>query len=541
MKRKEFIKAGLVLGAGASLIGCKTENVDEVNHMDTWDAGIVRHILPTVNHNRILVSTSFSRPVNNPAIKVSNSLFDGIQRDGRGEFWVFDCTYLESDKTYDLQILEDGKPLCDSWPLKTFPIPESDVSDLRLLVYTCAGGHPLSQKMIPVPDHLKELPDHFEEKRRLLLKRGLGQNPDALIAIGDTIYWDLSGNGKTRSGVTDIPEAIEIAGKFDMDKDIIGTENEEVLRKACDDQVIGLYGTLCRSTPVFFFKDDHDYFENDEANDVLVTFAPKEFNVKLARAVQGMYTPEFLPDDNRPTNLPGSSASDRVSNSSESFGTLRYGNLAEILLFDCRRFVTLDEDNAHFIPQEAEQWLSDRISDTSVAHSIVVPSTPFGWSAGKWLEWYPDLLGEDKKLHADLDKYLWQQGWQNQHDRILTSMFDQKDKIPITVSGDLHTFAAGKIVKSRELDFSSNPIYSFIAGTLGSTVFASTFRKIKGAVPEQMVNQEYFENQEENGFSIIDINKKEFRIRMYKYLWSRDDLDIIPNLQPFQDIKVAKA
>jgi len=541
MKRKEFIKAGLVLGAGASLMGCKSEVESDSNVVDSWDGGIVRLILPTVNHNRFLISVGFSRPVSNPVIQVNNSLFDGVQRDGKGEFWIFDCTYLESDKTYELQILEEENPLCDSWPLKTFPRPDADINDLKLLVYTCAGGHPLSQNFLPIPKDKREPADNFRNKRIALLEKGLSFIPDALVSIGDIIYWDLNGNGKSWFGTSSSPEALAIAGKFDIDKEIIGTENEEVLRKACDAQVVELYGNRCRSTPTFFFKDDHDYFENDEASEALVTFPPKEFNIKLARAVQGMYTPEFLPDENRPSDLPGSGAADRAANTSESFGTLRYGNLAELILFDCRRYITLNGEDAQFIPESAEQWLKDRVADTSVMHSIVVPSTPFGWSAGKWLEWYPDLLGPDKKLHAGRDKYLWQPGWQNQHDRILTAMYNQENKIPLTVSGDLHTFAAGKITNSRDLDFTSNPIYSFISGALGSSVFASTFRNVKGAVPEQLVNKEYFENQEENGFSIIDINKKEFRIRMYKYLWSRDDLNIIPNLQPFQDIKVLKS
>ena len=540
MKRKEFIKTSLVLGAGASVVGCAPESSSQESN-ETWSSGVVRHILPTVNHNRFLVSTSFVRPVIAPTLRVGNQLVNGQQRDGRGEFWIFDCQGLQADNAYELQILEKGETLCDSWPLRTFPKPNADVSELRLFVYTCAGGHPFSQNFIPVPDALKEAPDHFTKKRIALLERGLSFQPDALIAIGDTIYWDLNGNGTTRLGTSDIPEAIELAGKFDLDKDIIGTSNEEVLRKACDAQVLDLYGTRCRSVPVFFFKDDHDYFENDEANESLVTFPPKEFNVKLARAVQGMYTPEFLPDEERPINLPSSSANDRVDGGSESFGTLRYGNLAELLLFDCRRYVTLNGNEAQFIPQVAEKWLSDRLADEEVAYTILVPSTPFGWSAGKWLEWYPDVLGKDKKLHADLPKYLWQQGWQNQHDRLLTSMYNTKGKVPITVSGDLHTFAAGKIKQSGTYDFSTNPIYSFIAGTLGATVFASTFRKIKASVPYDIENEEYFENEEENGFSIIDINKSEFRIRMYKYLWSRDDLKIITELKPFQDIKVKKS
>ena len=53
----------------------------------------------------------------------------------------------------------------------------------------------------------------------------------------------------------------------------------------------------------------------------------------LARATQLMYYPEFLPDAARPRGLPWSSAADRPDGVSETFGTIRYGRLAEILLY----------------------------------------------------------------------------------------------------------------------------------------------------------------------------------------------------------------
>jgi hypothetical protein len=42
-------------------------------------------------------------------------------------------------------------------------------------------------------------------------------------------------------------------------------------------------------------------------------------------------------------------------------------------------------------------------------HVVNLPSTPVGWSAGKW---YPDLLQLNGKLGLAKPKYFWQQGWQ---------------------------------------------------------------------------------------------------------------------------------
>src|SRR5262245_62393738 len=133
------------------------------------------------------------------------------------------------------------------------------------------------------------------------------------------------------------PAGERIAGKFDRSALVLGSDNETVLKRAVEPQLIEVYGTDFRSTPVFFMQDDHDYFDNDEATDEVVTFPPSWFMLQLARTTQSMYYPEYLPDATRPLGLPWSSAGDRAWGVSASFGTLRYGRLAELLLYDVRR------------------------------------------------------------------------------------------------------------------------------------------------------------------------------------------------------------
>ena len=51
---------------------------------------------------------------------------------------------------------------------------------------------------------------------------------------------------------------------------------------------------------------------------------------------------------------------DRIDGLSESFGTLRYGRLAEVLLYDVRRTMTLAGPSAVFVDLEVEKWLLAR-------------------------------------------------------------------------------------------------------------------------------------------------------------------------------------
>src|SRR5204862_6579402 len=127
---------------------------------------------------------------------------------------------------------------------------------------------------------------------------------------GEYVYWDLhSPAGAPRLGAS--AEAQRIAGTFSRSALVFGRSNETVLKLAAGPQIVPVYGTDFRSTPMFFLQDDHDYFENDEATDEIITFPPSWFMLELARATQRLFYPEFLPDATRPDNLPWSSTGTR--------------------------------------------------------------------------------------------------------------------------------------------------------------------------------------------------------------------------------------
>jgi hypothetical protein len=110
-----------------------------VNRDPGWNHGDVFHILPTVNHERFLIKTSFTRRLADaPVLKVGQAaVVKGVKTDTEGRFWTFDAGGLAPDTEYELSLSDaGGKKLCDPWPLKTFPHPNSKPKRLRLLVYT---------------------------------------------------------------------------------------------------------------------------------------------------------------------------------------------------------------------------------------------------------------------------------------------------------------------------------------------------------------------------------------------------------------------
>ena len=527
MSRRRFLKSGstVALSSAISSEAFADLNKVEIPASGDWDQGVVRHILPTVNESRMLIKVSFQNSLNSPPIlRIGSEKVVGKMEDSLGENWSFYRDELTPGKTYELQLSSDqGKNLCAPWPLSTFPDPGQKVKNFRLLIYTCAGGHEL-HKFLPT------------QLRNQLLKRGLSYKPDAMIANGDHVYWDLLAPvGSTLFGKR--PESIAYAGVFDRSSMVLGTSNESVLKKAAGTQITPVYGTDFRSIPVFFLQDDHDYFDNDEATDEIVTFPPSFYMMQLARSTQNLYYPEFLADRGRPLGLPWSSAKDKAPGVSESFGTLRYGNLAEILLYDVRRTLTLAGPSAVYLDPEVERWLQTRTASSDVRHVVHVPSNPPGWTAGKWGEWYPDVLGQDGKLTIQEKKPYWQSGWLKQHDRLMKTIASQRDRIPLIISGDLHATALGAMHRTGTVDLSKNPVNVLLSGPIGCRPGPNGWpsgRRGTGAKPSLYLDfTEEVSPIEQHGFSIVDFTPDEIKIQMFKWDIKTQSSADIGNLQPF--------
>ncbi|HBY00120.1 MAG TPA: hypothetical protein DEG93_07160, partial [Gammaproteobacteria bacterium] len=428
LKRRDFLRGSAGSMAGAWLSAWPWQKLaaqQDLNPVtDNWDSGIVRHLLPAVNESRILIKASFSSALTEtPRLLIqngsSNRLVEGYVNDTSGEFWQFYATELQSDTEYELSLRDSGgNALCEPWPLSTFPAPQQNPEQVRVLFYTCAGGP--EGEYFGIGDRRGNLPIAIRQR---LLKRGLSFTPQAAVANGDHIYWDLHTWQGDQAG------ELSPAGQrsnFDFAARVMGGSNEEAMKLAAGPQIAPLYGTAFRSTPVYFLQDDHDHWENDSP----LTYPVPWFQLQLARTTQQLYYPEFLPDVTRSAGLPYSSSSAR-GELSESFGTLRYGQLLEVLLYDVRRTLSVGELNAVFLDSNVENWLVQRTASQDTRHLVHVPSNPPGWTAGKWGEWYPDVLHpETGQLTTQIPKPHWQQGWLNQHDRIMQSLADMKHRNP---------------------------------------------------------------------------------------------------------------
>lgn len=531
--RRAFLKGVVGAAAGAALapaLGCREPLVPTaaLATADGWDPGEVVHLLPGVGPTRIRLKTSLRTPRDrSPRLAVAGRVVAGVRADSRGSFWTFDVAELRPSTRYRLELRDaDGRPLCEPWPLRTLPAPDARPDRLRLLVYTCAGG----------PENLYNfgfwnayLP---VAARQRMLRRALEFEPDAVIANGDHVYWDLQSKFGWAMGRS--WRARAVAGQFDRAQAVLGTRNEDVLLRAFGPQIAGLYGVMFRSHPVFFLQDDHDYGENDEASAALRTFPPDRFARDLARSTQRLYYPELFADASLPA------AFQSPGGLSESYASLRWGRLFEALLYDCRRGLTNTADpdrsdaGSGLVPPEIERWLVERTRHSPCTHLAHMPSTPMLWTAGKWGEWYPDCKDEDGRLGTATAKPYWPAGWREQHDRLLLTAASRRDRTPFFVSGDLHAIAAGRILASGAHSLRENPAVSVLVGPPGTGPLGwpSKFRGQRPIPSETLTVDEILAPIEENGFSLLDVTPDAVEVSQFRWTPAQGEA-ALDSLEPF--------
>ena len=502
--------------------------------VEDWDTGRVRHLLPAVSDSRLLLKASFDGPLSAaPTLRIGSAGVTGRMNDTAGEYWQFYTAGLEPARRYELSLVgAGGASLCEPWPLSTFPARDATPERLRMLFFTCAGGP--GGTYGGIGDRSGFLPTAI---RNRLLRRALSFQPDAAVANGDHIYWDLHTWQGENAG------QLSPAGRtsnFDYSASVFGAGNEAAMKAAAGPQIVPVYGTDFRSTPICFLQDDHDHWENDAVTDEIANFPIPWFQLQLARATQQLYYPEFLPDAGRPAGLPWSGTSDR-GDLSESFGTLRYGNLAEILLYDVRRTVSLSGPNAVFIDRQVEGWLRERTGSTETRHLVHAPSNPFGWSAGKWGEWYPDVLDrESGALTTAIEKGYWQEGWLRQHDRLVEAIAGQRERVPLVVSGDLHAIGMGRMHRAGALNLNARPVTTVLSGPIGTSVrgFPSVVRGVGATPPAHLDMEESVAPIEDHGFTIADFLPDRIVLRQFRWDVDRQPLDAIDALEAFHTVEL---
>ena len=248
----------------------------------------------------------------------------------------------------------------------------------------------------------------------------------------------------------------------------------------------------------------------------------------LARSVQKLAYPEFLPDPFRPRGLPGSREDEGRPEISSNFGTLRYGKLLEVLLYDNRRSATTLGPSAVQFDPTVESWLKARMADREVAHVVNAPGQPPGWTRGNWYEYYPDLLRDGQAVVSEPKPY-WPSGWLAQHDRIMESIYRMPERIPLVISGDIHKSAHARILGVGDIDMADNPVVTILPGTPGTS--GSSLLTVDRPANHLDLSDEWGPIGE-NGFMIADFYRDRVECSFYTWDSRTQSVDSIAGLDP---------
>lgn len=166
-----------------------------------------------------------------------------------------------------------------------------------------------------------------------------------------------------------------------------------------------------------------------------------------------------------------------------------------------------------------------------------MPSNPPGWTAGKWGEWYTDVLARVGRLTVSEQKSYWQEGWLKQHDQIMRTLSAKQNRTPLIICGDLHATALGSMHRTGNNDLSKNPINVLLSGPIGCRPGPGGWpSSIRGTGAKPSLHLDFKEDVapiEQHGFSIVDFTPTEIKIQMFKWDVKIQSVADIDNLQPF--------
>jgi hypothetical protein len=482
----------------------------------------VRAIMPAASADTLAVKVLLNTPPSHaPQLSIGGRTVTAQRMDTDGYAWGFLQPGLESGTLYELVLADaSGAPLREPWRLKTLPAPGSQPEHLRVLFFTCAGGDEAGSPYGYLP----------VEVRRALFDRALSFEPDMAVANGDHVYWDLwtalryRRDPATRAATE--AQYRRIAW-IDEDSAFDSETNRRSLNTIIGRQIASIYEDRFASVPLIFVTDDHDYFENDNAGEWGYSFPPRPFIFGLQQRTAAMAYPYALgrPDLGDPYR-------------SGTVEAVQIGNLLELNLFDCRRGWSTGSDARVLFP-EAEAFLIERLRTSTARQLIQVPSNPFGWSAGKLGEWYFDTPADESTFQND--KAYWQQGWFEQHQRLVQALSAQPTRAAVSISGDMHASAISTISRSADLDLSANPIHAILPGTIGTDTpgFPSSARGVAPFHAAALEIRDIAPMDERNGFSIVDVHPERIEVRQFRWR-PPEPVEAIPALQPSHSFTIER-
>jgi hypothetical protein len=144
------------------------------------------------------------------------------------------------------------------------------------------------------------------------------------------------------------------------------------------------------------------------------------------------------------------------------------------------------------------------------------------------------VLATSGGLTTDVAKPYWQPGWLAQHDRLMAAIAARTGS-RLTISGDLHAMAVGRIARSGTLRFDAAGVTTVLSGPIGTGPggWPSAFRGIGPRPPAHLEIDEAVRPIEQHGFTIVDFMPRRIVVRMFRWDVKTMPVEAIDRLEAF--------
>ena len=115
-----------------------------------------------------------------------------------------------------------------------------------------------------------------------------------------------------------------------------------------------------------------------------------------------------------------------------------------------------------------------------------------------------------------------------------------RGRVPLFISGDLHSIGETRIFRTSDIDLRSNPVVAVLPGTVGTgrPGWPSLVRGLRGLPPAGLDVEEGQPALEENGFLIADFTPERATLRYFKWKLGTAEA-ALDTLEPFRVTQLA--